>query len=272
MSNQLKQQLTGIPRTMLLTTRSRVDEHQQPNKLFSDPTVVEWWQFLTWDSVLDPMYNPVGQFAWANRAYIIDRLVKKHLQQHPDAIVVELGAGLSTRYYRVGETCNHWFELDLPEITDLRCQIDTESESHSFISSSALDFSWMNQLPTTASEKILFIAEGLLMYFQREQVEQLIEQLNRGFSGATFVFDVVGGITKGKTAKFLASIGAPLQWFVKDEQDVVEMGLTLVEVRSLVQETCRYPTRIVIYRWIPWISKLPPIRNAGLILETKIES
>ncbi|MBE9168785.1 class I SAM-dependent methyltransferase [Pleurocapsales cyanobacterium LEGE 06147] len=271
MPNQLKLQLTGVPRTMLLTTRSRVDEHQQQNRLFSDPTIFEWWQFLTWDEELDPLYNPIGQFAWANRAHIIDRLVQKHLQKYPDAIVVELGAGLSTRYYRVGKKCHHWFELDLPEIIDLRRQLDLESNHHSFISRSVLDFSWMAEIPATAPEKILFVAEGLLMYFQPEQVTQSIEQLSRRFAGATFVFDVVGGVTKGKAAKFLASIGAPLQWFVKNERDLTEMGLTLVEVRSLVQENCRYPHRIGIYRWIPWISKLPPLRNAALILETKIK-
>jgi O-methyltransferase involved in polyketide biosynthesis len=269
MPNQLKQQLTGVPRTMLLTTKARVDEHQHPNKLFSDPTVVEWWQSITWDNVLDPFYQPPAPFAWAVRTHLIDHLVEKHLQKYPDAIVVELGAGLSTRYYRIGQKCQHWYELDLAEINNLRCQLDRESDNHSFIASSALDFSWMDEIPDLASEKILFIAEGLLMYFQREQVEQLIKKLNQRFSGATFVFDVVGGITKGKTARFLASIGAPLQWFVKDERDISEMGLNLVEVRSLIQETCLYRDRIGFYRWIPWIAKLPPIRNAGLILETK---
>ncbi len=76
-------------------------------------------------------------------------------------------------------------------------------------------------------------AEGLLMYFQLKQVQQLINELSRRFPGATFVFDVVGGITKGQTAKFLASIGAPLQWLVKNESDVTKMKLTLVEAKSL---------------------------------------
>lgn len=56
MSNRLKQELTGVPLTMLLTTRSRVDEHQQPEGLFKDPMVANWWQTLTWDSALDPIY------------------------------------------------------------------------------------------------------------------------------------------------------------------------------------------------------------------------
>ncbi|MGD1919187.1 MAG: class I SAM-dependent methyltransferase, partial [Pleurocapsa sp.] len=193
-------------------------------------------------------------------------------QKYRNAVVVELGAGLSTRYYRIGQDCQRWYELDLPAISELRRQLDLESSNHSFISQSALDFSWMDELPDVASEKIIFIAEGLLMYFQREEVQRLIERFNLKFPDATFVFDVVGGISKGKTAKFLASIGAPLQWFVTNESDVVEMGLTLVEVHSLVRETCQYPDRIGIYSWIPWVSRFPPIRNASLILETKIES
>jgi O-methyltransferase involved in polyketide biosynthesis len=261
--------LTGVPRTMLLTTRARVDEHQRQDGLFRDPVVADWWQFLSWDNQLNPFYTPLAQFTWANRAHLIDRMVQDYLEKHKQAIVVELGAGLSTRYYRIGQDCQYWFELDLPEVTELRRNLDSESDRHRFISHSALDFNWMEELPPTNPEQILFIAEGLLMYFESAQVKQLIEQLNQRFPGATFIFDVVGGITKGKTAKFLASIGAPLQWFVNQEKDLSKIGLTLIEVRSLIEDNYRYPHRLGWYRWLGWLKGLPAFRNASLIVATR---
>ncbi|MEO0948832.1 MAG: class I SAM-dependent methyltransferase, partial [Cyanobacteria bacterium J06641_5] len=63
---------------------------------------------------------------------------------------------------------------------------------------------------------------------------------------------------------------APLRWFVKNEQDIAKLGLSLVNVQSLIQENCRYPNRIGFYRWVPWFSKLPLIRNASLLLETTL--
>ncbi|WP_104907424.1 hypothetical protein [Nostoc sp. 'Lobaria pulmonaria (5183) cyanobiont'] len=44
---QFPTKLTGVPRTMLMTTRVRVDEHQrQVGALFCDPKVFEWWQAI----------------------------------------------------------------------------------------------------------------------------------------------------------------------------------------------------------------------------------
>ena len=270
MSNQSNQALTGVPRTMLMTTRARVEEHQREDGFLEDPKVAEWWQYLTWDAELNDYYNPIAQLSWVVRSKICDRITEKHINNHPDAVVIELGAGLSTRYYRVGQNCVCWLDLDLPAITNLRRQLDTESENHRFLSYSALDFNWMNEIPECNPESLLIIAEGLLMYFKREQVRDFVDRLQENFSGATLVFDAVGFSPKSKGAKQLASLGAPLKWFIKNEQDIEALGLNLVEVKSLVQENCRYPNRIGIYRWIPWLSKLPFLRNASLIVETRV--
>jgi len=264
--------LTGVPRTMLMTTRARVEEHQRSNGLFEDPQVAQWWESLQWDSDLDKFYSSLAQLSWAVRAHRFDQIAQRHLANHKEAIAIELGAGLSTRYYRVGQGYHRWFELDLPETTAVRRQLDTETNSHRFLAQSALDFSWMEEISVEDPKNLLIIAEGLLMYFEVSQVEDFIDQLRRKFPGATLAFDVVGGSTKGKGAKQLAQLGAPLKWFVKNEQDVLAMGLSLLQVQSLIQENTQYRDRIGIYRWIPWMSKLPPLRNASLILETKVQA
>ncbi|MGF1568048.1 MAG: class I SAM-dependent methyltransferase [Nodosilinea sp.] len=189
---------------------------------------------------------------------------------YADATVVELGAGLSTRYYRVGQSCRHWIELDLPEVTELRCYFDRESDRHRFVSASALDPSWMEAVPDGLPDSRLIIAEGLLMYFEKAQVQTLIDQLKQRFPGVTLAFDAVGGVTHAKGAKQLAELGAPLKWFIQTEADAAAMGLKLVEVRSLLQENCRYRDRIGPFRWVPWLSQLPPLRNAGLVIEARL--
>ncbi|MEM6519687.1 MAG: class I SAM-dependent methyltransferase [Cyanobacteria bacterium P01_C01_bin.70] len=263
--------LAGVPRTMLMTTRARVEEHQNPDGIFRDPVVAEWWRSLTWDPELDGFYTSLAQLSWAVRAQIFDQITQRHLAAHADAVVVELGAGLSTRYHRIGQNCRTWIDLDLPEVTTLRQQLDTATDHHRFLSRSVMDFSWMEELPEGPPTSLLIMAEGLLMYFEASQVQSLVDQLKQRFPGATFVLDVVGGSPKSKGAQQLAQLNAPLRWFVKNEQDVAAMGLSLVQVRSLVQENCGYPERIGFYRWVPWLSKLPAIRNASLILETTLK-
>ena len=262
--------LSGVPRTMLMTTRARVEEHQRADGIFRDPKIADWWPALSWDSALDIMYSPLGQLTWAVRAHLIDDMVRRHLSTYADAVVVELGAGLSTRYYRVGQSCRHWLELDLPAVTTLRRQLDTETAQHRFVSASALEFDWMTQVPETLPEAMLIIAEGLLMYFEQPQVQALVNELKGRFPGATLVCDAVGGLTHVKGAKQLKQLGAPLKWLITNEGDIAALGLSVVEVRSLLQENYRYPDRIGFYRWVPWLSQLPPLRNAGLVVESRL--
>ncbi|NEQ42979.1 MAG: class I SAM-dependent methyltransferase [Leptolyngbya sp. SIOISBB] len=261
---------SGVPRTLLLTTRARVDEHQRPHGILHDPMIAEWWPALTWDPALDGLYQPLGQLGWALRAHVFDEIVQRHLAVRSQAVVVELGAGLSTRYYRVGQQSHAWLELDLPPVIHLRHQLEAESDRYRLIPCSVVDWNWMDEVPECPPESVLILAEGLLMYLGPDEVQALITQLKQRFAGATLVFDAVGGLTRGRTAKQLASVDAPLKWFVNHERDLTAMGLTVVEARSLIQEMCRYRDRIGGFRWVPWLSKLPPFRNASLLIESRV--
>ena len=264
--------LSGVPRTLLLTTRARVDEHRRSDGLFRDPLVADWWQSFSWDTALDSLYTPLGQLGWAVRAHLIDEIVQRHLAVHERAVVVELGSGLSTRYYRVGQPSHYWIELDLPQTIAVRQQFDVESDRHRFLSVSALAFNWLDEVPDCPPESLLIVAEGLLMYFDLDEVQALITRLKERFLGATFVFDAVGGVTKGQKAKQLAALDAPLKWFIRNERALPKMGLTVLETRSLIQEMSRYRDRIGGYRWVPWLSDLPPLRNSSLLIEARLQS
>ncbi|WP_206070931.1 hypothetical protein [Nodosilinea sp. P-1105] len=150
----------------------------------------------------------------------------------------------------MGQSCRRWIELDLPEVTELRRYFDRESDRHRFVSASALDPSWMDDVPDGLPEARLILAEGLLMYFEPDQVQALLDQIKQRFPGATLAFDAVGGVTKGNGARQLAKMGAPLKWFINTEADVAAMGLRLVEVRSL-----RYSGRHSHPRWAAVVSK-----------------
>ena len=177
--------ISGVPRTMLMTLRGRADEQAFSNPLFQDPLAVEWYKSLPGDEELETLYDSTSQKSLAVRAYHYDRIVLRHIASHSQPIVVELGAGLSTRYYRVGQGVHYWLDLNLPLVIELRRQLETETEQHRLISSSVMDFSWMNAVPDVEPENILFVAEGLLMYFEVTEVQQLIDQIRSRFPRAT---------------------------------------------------------------------------------------
>ncbi|MDJ1184242.1 class I SAM-dependent methyltransferase [Roseofilum casamattae] len=249
---------------MVLTTRARADEDRNSNGLFRDRHAREWSDRLSWNSELNSFYSKSTQAGWAIRAEHFDRVVQRHLARCQNPLVIELGAGLSSRYYRLQQENLYWINLDLPEVNDIRKQLDRETENYKFIGASALDFDWMEQLPSRPSEDIIIVAEGLLMYFDSESVTRLITKMRQRFPEATFIFDVVGTSYR-KSAKKLEALGAPLQWFVKDIDEVARMGLEIVEARSLFQ---LHPERWGIMCLLTW---LPFIRSMTLILETKLK-
>ncbi|NES08331.1 MAG: class I SAM-dependent methyltransferase [Okeania sp. SIO2F4] len=264
-------ELNGVPRTLLLPLRGRADEQAHPHPLFQDPLAVEWLKLLGWDRELDALY-PQGSKAFsivaAIRTYHHDQIASCHIANHSHPVVVELGAGLSSRFHRIGKNAYRWLELDLPVVTELRCKLDTQTQQHQFISSSVLDFDWMDTLPNVAPENILFIAEGLLMYLEVNEVQQLISVMRSRFPGATLDLEVLGLSTKIYN-KIFAQIGAPLKWFVKNQEDLTSMGLQVVNAWSMYQ--------LHLERW-PWYWKLllrfltqfSYFRNAYLIIETKL--
>jgi O-methyltransferase involved in polyketide biosynthesis len=45
---------------------------------------------------------------------------REFMARHPNAVVAHLGCGLDTRFERVDDGRVTWYDLDLPEVMDLR--------------------------------------------------------------------------------------------------------------------------------------------------------
>jgi O-methyltransferase involved in polyketide biosynthesis len=54
------------------------------------------------------------------RAAEFDRCTRIFLSAHPNAVVVDIGCGLDTRFKRVDNGLVNWTDLDLPEVIQIR--------------------------------------------------------------------------------------------------------------------------------------------------------
>ena len=70
------------------------------------------------------------------------------------------------------------YQLDLPEVMALRSKYFEETERIHFIAASALDEEWVRHLEGISSDKMIILAEGLLMYFTEEEVKRLFHMLD----------------------------------------------------------------------------------------------
>jgi len=192
------EKLTGVPETLLIPLYFKAVETQRVDSIIRDEKAVEIIQHIEYDfAKFDKAW--LSQVGVAVRTEILDEATVAFMHQHPDAIVVNLGAGLCTRFNRIDNGRVTWYELDLPEVIELRRRFFTETDRHRFIEGSITDFRWMDQIKRKGGKPVLFIGKGLFMYFEEREVKNLFVEMATRFPGAEMIFEINGPITVGRS-------------------------------------------------------------------------
>jgi O-methyltransferase involved in polyketide biosynthesis len=177
--------LSGVPETLLWNLGRRAAAARTGASLLKDPLAIEVAGRLQYD------FTDASRGArWhAVRVATFDAAVRRFLNQHPAGTVVALGEGLETQFWRLDNGRMRWLSVDLPAVLDLRRRVLPESPRQRSYAGSAFDLGWLD--PLDPAEPVLVTAQGLLPYFQRNQVHELIAAMAERLPGSSFVFDVV---------------------------------------------------------------------------------
>jgi O-methyltransferase involved in polyketide biosynthesis len=147
----------------------------------------------------------------------LDHLVRKHFQTFPEGLLLELGCGFSTRFSRLGRPGGRWYELDLPEMIELRASFGfPEARNHWHLAASLTEPDWPTWLPAGQAEALLIVAEGLFMYFPETEVRLLLQRLQQHFKGALIAFDVIGQWNLKAAQRAALETQSPIYWGVPD--------------------------------------------------------
>jgi len=224
-------ELAGLPRTLLFTLRARAEEDGRPHPILSDPLAHEWYgRILQTDDlqqVMSQAYTAVFQLGAAVRARLYDEMARRFVDGRQNPVIVELGAGLSTRFHRLADVAAHWVELDLAEAIAFRRQFDAETERHTFLPYSMLDEGWLGRIPAADPADVLFLAEGVLFFLAPDEIERLFGWVNGRFPQAAFAFDALTENFNPKARAIFAASDAPMQWFVPAGTDFSALGLAI---------------------------------------------
>jgi len=100
--------------------------------------------------------------------------------------VVNIGCGLDTRFHRVDNGRVNFYDLDFPEVMEIKKKFISENDRYHFISSSVLDDDWMMELKKHDGP-FMFLAEGVFMYLFKDDVKSLVLKLQSQFPGSELV-------------------------------------------------------------------------------------
>ncbi len=209
--------LNAVSQTLLIPLYFRATESQRPDALVRDPKAVELVGQLDCDfSGVQRLKDEQVNYLLRMREF--DRLAWAFLAEHPDAVIVDLGCGLDTRFERVDNGQAEWYGLDLPEVVELRKQLLEETPRSHFSGCSVLDFSWMDALGAQAGKPILFLAEAVMVYMEEADVKRLVLSLAERFARAELVCDAYSPVVVRFHPRPPA-VARPC-WRLKDDRDV----------------------------------------------------
>ena len=194
----MERKLTGIPETMLIPLWAKSVESTRSDPIISDPKAVEIVSRMDYDfSRFSRSW--LSQVGVAVRTRILDDAVLDFLSRNPGAVVVNLGAGLDTRYERLkNENIGCWYDLDVPEAITFRRMFFSESERNRFIAESVFNLSWLKNIESR-SGPALVIAEGLLMYFSEFELKALFRSMAARLSGSEMLFEMLAPMLVGRS-------------------------------------------------------------------------
>lgn len=143
----IKADFTHVQETLLLPLFGRAKLSKKDNPVLKDSKAIEIVEnLIEYDfERLDRHLSPYGNVSWLVRAKMFDDTIRRFETEHQEATIVNFGAGLDTTFFRVDNGLIKWYDLDLPEVIEVRKRIIPESDRMKCIAKSLLDASWIKR-------------------------------------------------------------------------------------------------------------------------------
>jgi O-methyltransferase involved in polyketide biosynthesis len=185
-------QLTPIEQTAFLTVYARALDSRWRRPILGDRLADEVVGKIDYDfGRLGVQASVVCQTAL--RAKMLDDRVRDFTHKHHDAVVVDLGAGLDSGFYRVDPPPSvDWYSMDLPGILALRDEaLPTNPHSHS-VPVSLAEKHWPETIPS--DRPTMLIADGLFAFLSEPVIVAIFRRITEHFSTGEFAFNDYGRI------------------------------------------------------------------------------
>lgn len=204
----------------------------------------------------------------AIRSREFDNWTSSFLGRNPSGTVLHLGCGLDSRVFRVNPPSGvRWFDVDYPEVIELRRRLFPERAGYHMIGTALEDPGWETQV--SRDQPALIVAEGVMMYLTEEIVRGLLNRLTVHFPRGELVFDAWNNMTlRGAQRRGIKGTGATFGWAIDDPLDIKKLEPRLELAKELrASEMAAFPrmplwSRILVHIMDP----IPALRRANRIL------
>jgi len=238
-------QLGRVQETLLVPLYARALDSLKKRPILNDPKALEMVRSIDWDFRRFNQRRRV--LMGALRTAMFDDWVQDFLSRHPQGTVVEIGAGLNTRFERLDNGALHWFDLDLPDTVALRRRFFTDSGRRVTLAASVLDPGWMAAVRESPGP-YFFVAEAVFIYLTEPEVKAALARIAGNFPRAGIAFDTgtLKALSHENQDHARRHLDARFAWACEDPREVErwDIGLRLVESRSLADVPASVRSRL----------------------------
>ncbi|ECC9924013.1 class I SAM-dependent methyltransferase [Salmonella enterica subsp. enterica] len=184
-----------ISETLLIPLVCKAEETQQTKPIIRDYMACSILKKINIDT---DKYKKkrISRVGTALRTKFFDSTVSEFIDKNKHPVIINLGCGLDTRYYRLKKDITykaHFYYIDLLDVIELRRQLLPEKFNETYIPGSILNDHWVNHIKQRSNNnyQFLFLLEGLVMYFSEEDVMFLFNVICQHFKSGFIVFDTL---------------------------------------------------------------------------------
>jgi O-methyltransferase involved in polyketide biosynthesis len=232
-SENKAEKLGGISESLLFTLCFHAMESQRPDALIKDEKAVMVVKRMSDEGFYD--FKRINRLHLSDANKVVFILRNRHFDNHardfltryPACGVVHIGCGLDTRFERVDNGQVVWYDLDLPNVIELRRRyLGDEGKRYHILSCSVLDNIWLEAVSNRRTNPWLFLAKGVFMYLKETQVKTLILTLLDRFPGDELVFDVYSPVhvLRHNFQTLITTLDFQMRWGIWHGQEVERWG------------------------------------------------
>lgn len=186
---------TPAQESLFLTLGGRALDSRLPRPFLGDAMADEILAKVGYDLTRFPaltnrFLDPRSRvFDIALRAKTLDDLVRCFIADHPDAVVLDLGAGLDTRIFRIDPPPTvAWYDIDFPEVIALRSRVVPPRANAHSIGADLTDPNWVNEVP--GSRPAMIVGDGLIAFLTQDGFVSLLNRLVAYFPSGELAFNL----------------------------------------------------------------------------------
>ncbi len=239
-------ELTTVEETALLTVYARALDSRRPRPILGDVLADAVVGKIAYDFAGLGVVGSTERFV-ALRAKMLDARIRTFIAAHPDAVVVDLGAGLSSAVFRIDPPATvDWYSVDLPAVIGLRDALLPRRERSHSVAASVTKLDWPDAIP--ANRPAIIFADGLFAFLSEPTIVAVVRRITEHFGSGVLAFYDYGKVsrvsrTAGKlfpTSKRMGRLLADAWAFdgFKDARhpESWDPGLQLIEEASAMNE------------------------------------